>query len=228
MTMDPSLVDNAKLWKFLLMTLKTQNLTTLTAGTVQALVVANGVAECQTEEQRKTIRLMVKQLLLDNKREILCTPMISLTPPPPPLSERSRLFFSACAVAAVRHRSLLTARKAAQSTLTGSRGRSSSARGARGKAAKAKPKKKATKPKRAAVMTKTMSPELLAVCGEATSNHFSITKLVWKYIKENNLQNPENKKEILCDEKMKAVFKVDKINGFSMSKHWNLHLYEKE
>ena len=79
MAMDPSLVDNTKLWKFLLMTLKTQSLATLTAGTVQALVVANGVAECETEEQRRTIRLMIKQLLSENKREILC--MLSFSSP---------------------------------------------------------------------------------------------------------------------------------------------------
>ncbi|KAI0034696.1 hypothetical protein K488DRAFT_77098 [Vararia minispora EC-137] len=38
------------------------------------------------------------------------------------------------------------------------------------------------------------------------------------YIKENNLQNPSDKREILCDEKLRAVFKLDKVTMFSMNK----------
>lgn len=36
-----------------------------------------------------------------------------------------------------------------------------------------------------------------------------IVKAMWVYIKQNNLQNPTDKREILLDEKMKAVFGVD-------------------
>lgn len=43
-------------------------------------------------------------------------------------------------------------------------------------------------------------------------------KQLWDYIKSNNLQNPDYKKEILCDEKLKAVFNVDKIDMFKMNK----------
>lgn len=37
----------------------------------------------------------------------------------------------------------------------------------------------------------------------------TIVKSLWKYIKEHNLQNPMDKREIILDDKMKAVFGVD-------------------
>lgn len=43
-------------------------------------------------------------------------------------------------------------------------------------------------------------------------------KKLWEYIRLHNLQNPTNKKEILCDDKFKAVFDVDKIDMFAMNK----------
>jgi chromatin remodeling complex protein RSC6 len=43
-------------------------------------------------------------------------------------------------------------------------------------------------------------------------------KKLWDYIKSNNLQNPSNKSEILCDDKLRAVFHVDKIHMFTMNK----------
>ena len=38
------------------------------------------------------------------------------------------------------------------------------------------------------------------------------------YIKDNNLQNPHNKKEILCDDKLEKIFKRKKIDMFQMTK----------
>ncbi|CAH1451773.1 unnamed protein product [Lactuca virosa] len=39
-------------------------------------------------------------------------------------------------------------------------------------------------------------------------------KKVWGYIKSNNLQNPSNKKEILCDAKLKTIFNGKDQVGF--------------
>lgn len=39
-------------------------------------------------------------------------------------------------------------------------------------------------------------------------------KVIWTYIKENNLQDPENKKIIICDEKLKKIFKGNERVGF--------------
>ena len=45
-----------------------------------------------------------------------------------------------------------------------------------------------------------------------------MVKKLWDYIKANNLQNPTNKKEILCDSKFRAMFGTDKVDMFSMNK----------
>lgn len=45
-----------------------------------------------------------------------------------------------------------------------------------------------------------------------------VVKQLWVYIKGNNLQNPANKREILCDAPLRAVFGTDKIDMFKMNK----------
>ncbi len=52
-----------------------------------------------------------------------------------------------------------------------------------------------------------------------------VVKQLWNYIKANELQDPNDKRQILCDEKLHAVFKQDKINMFSMNKLLGSHLY---
>ncbi|CAH2059239.1 unnamed protein product [Thlaspi arvense] len=39
-------------------------------------------------------------------------------------------------------------------------------------------------------------------------------KKVWEHIKLHNLQNPENKKQILCDAKLKTIFNGQDTVGF--------------
>ena len=45
-----------------------------------------------------------------------------------------------------------------------------------------------------------------------------VVKQLWVYIKDNGLQNPSNKREIMCDDQLRAVFGVDKIDMFKMNK----------
>jgi upstream activation factor subunit UAF30 len=45
-----------------------------------------------------------------------------------------------------------------------------------------------------------------------------VVKQLWVYIKDRELQNPDNRREILCDPSLKAVFGVEKINMFKMNK----------
>ncbi|XP_006648278.1 protein TRI1-like [Oryza brachyantha] len=50
------------------------------------------------------------------------------------------------------------------------------------------------------------------------------TKLIWDYIKANGLQNPANKKEIYCDEKLKSLFAGrDKIGMLEIAKLLSPH-----
>ena len=51
-----------------------------------------------------------------------------------------------------------------------------------------------------------------------------VVSRVWDYIKKNNLQNPENKREILADEKLQAVFGKKKVTMFEMNKYLAQHL----
>jgi len=47
---------------------------------------------------------------------------------------------------------------------------------------------------------------------------------MWDYIKKNNLQNPENKREILADDKLQPIFGKSKVTMFEMNKHLAQHL----
>ncbi|KWT98248.1 DNA topoisomerase III [Variovorax sp. WDL1] len=51
-----------------------------------------------------------------------------------------------------------------------------------------------------------------------------MTKLLWEYIKANNLQNPGNKRNILCDAKLKAVMGKDEVTMFEMTALVGKHL----
>jgi upstream activation factor subunit UAF30 len=52
-----------------------------------------------------------------------------------------------------------------------------------------------------------------------------IVKALWDYIKDNNLQNPENKREILLDEPMRKVFGCDTFTMFTMNKYIAAHVH---
>ena len=72
---------------------------------------------------------------------------------------------------------------------------------------------------------KKVSPELAAVVGDGPMPTTEAVKKIWVYIKENNLQNPKNKRNILADDKLKAVFDGKaEITMFEMTKYLNKHL----
>ena len=69
------------------------------------------------------------------------------------------------------------------------------------------------------------SPELAEVTGSGDIARSDVVSKMWDYIKKNNLQNPENKREILADDKLKAIFGgKDKVSMFEMNKHLSNHL----
>lgn len=51
-------------------------------------------------------------------------------------------------------------------------------------------------------------------------------KELHNYIKEHNLQNPKDKREILLDETLQSFFKVKKCTFFSINKYLNKVFYE--
>ena len=47
---------------------------------------------------------------------------------------------------------------------------------------------------------------------------------MWEYIRLHNLRNPENRREILADDKLRRVFGKDKVTMFEMNEHLAGHL----
>lgn len=69
------------------------------------------------------------------------------------------------------------------------------------------------------------SPELaLLLGGSKPLPRTEVTKLLWDYIKSHNLQNPANKRNILCDAPMKAVMGKDEVTMFEMTGLTGKHL----
>ena len=53
-------------------------------------------------------------------------------------------------------------------------------------------------------------------------------KRIWAYVRERDLQDPNDKRQIRCDEAMKAVFKQDTVHMFTMNKILGKNLYNPE
>jgi upstream activation factor subunit UAF30 len=68
------------------------------------------------------------------------------------------------------------------------------------------------------------SAALAAVVGAGPLPRGEMVSKVWEYIRAHNLQNPENRREILADDKLRRVFDKDKVTMFEMSKHLAAHL----
>ena len=62
------------------------------------------------------------------------------------------------------------------------------------------------------------SEPLAALLNEEKLARPQIVKALWTYIKANNMQNPTNKREIVCDDAFRAIFKCEKIDMFKMNK----------
>lgn len=70
----------------------------------------------------------------------------------------------------------------------------------------------------------TPSKELAAVVGSDPLPRPEAVSRVWAYIKQHDLQNPADKREILADDKLGPVFGKDKVSMFEMNKHLARHL----
>ena len=73
-----------------------------------------------------------------------------------------------------------------------------------------------------------LSPELVAVVGCSQLSRQQVVKGLWEYIRSNELQNPNDKRQIICDTKLKKVMGGQKtVTMFSMNKFLSPHLLEK-
>ena len=88
-------------------------------------------------------------------------------------------------------------------------------------------KKSARKPNAAFMAPMKPSNELAAVVGANPMPRSEITKRVWDYIKKNNLQDAQNKRQINADDKLRPVFGGKKnVTMFEMTSLVNKHLSE--
>jgi len=72
-----------------------------------------------------------------------------------------------------------------------------------------------------------VSPTLAKLCGRDALPRNEIVKELWAYIREHDLQNPNDKREIICDDLFRQIMGRDTVTMFSMSKHINPHILEK-
>jgi chromatin remodeling complex protein RSC6 len=70
----------------------------------------------------------------------------------------------------------------------------------------------------------TPSADLAAIVGSSPLPRSEVVSKVWDHIRKNNLQNPNNKREIIADDKLRKVFGEDKCTMFEMNKHLSKHL----
>ncbi|KAI0783063.1 SWIB/MDM2 domain-containing protein [Abortiporus biennis] len=69
-----------------------------------------------------------------------------------------------------------------------------------------------------------LSEPLAALLNAEKMSRPQVVKHIWDYIKSHDLQNPNDKREIICDDNMKKIFNVEKINMFKMNKALGDHL----
>ena len=69
-----------------------------------------------------------------------------------------------------------------------------------------------------------LSAPLQKFLGSKELPRTQVVKMIWQYIKEHDLQNPKDRREILCDEKMEPIF-GKKMTMFSMNKLLTKHLF---
>jgi len=73
---------------------------------------------------------------------------------------------------------------------------------------------------------KAVSEELAQFLGQGKEMaRTEVVKGLWAYIKEHNLQNPDDKREIILDERMKSLFHCDRFTMFTMNKYVNMHMH---
>ena len=68
------------------------------------------------------------------------------------------------------------------------------------------------------------SPDLAEIVGKDPLPRSEVVSKVWDHIRKNNLQNPQNKREIVADDKLQKIFGKDRCTMFEMNKHLSKHL----
>ncbi|KAJ9157550.1 Swib mdm2 protein [Pleurostoma richardsiae] len=73
-----------------------------------------------------------------------------------------------------------------------------------------------------------LSYPLAELVGTSQLSRPQVVKKLWEHIKANELQDPKDKRQIICDDKMQAVFKQNRVDMFQMNKLLGNQLYPLE
>ena len=73
-----------------------------------------------------------------------------------------------------------------------------------------------------------LSEPLSAMLNESALSRPQTVKKIWEYVKERDLQDPNDKRQIRCDDAMRAVFKQERVHMFTMNKLLASHLYAQD
>jgi len=80
------------------------------------------------------------------------------------------------------------------------------------------------KPNAAFMKPLTPSATLAAVIGSNAIARTEVTKKIWDYIKQHNLQDPSNRRNINADAKLRPLFGKDQVSMFELTKLVSAHL----
>ncbi|KAL8144173.1 hypothetical protein V2J09_017205 [Rumex salicifolius] len=69
-----------------------------------------------------------------------------------------------------------------------------------------------------------VSPELETIVGQPAMTRTEIVKQLWVYIRKNNLQDPSNKRKIICNDELRLLFETDATDMFQMNKLLSKHI----
>ncbi|OWZ30192.1 upstream activation factor subunit UAF30 [Cryptococcus neoformans] len=73
-----------------------------------------------------------------------------------------------------------------------------------------------------------LSDSLADLVGTHSLSRPQVVKHIWAYVKERNLQDSNDKRYILCDDKLREVFHTDRLHMFTMNKILVNHLRDPE
>lgn len=68
------------------------------------------------------------------------------------------------------------------------------------------------------------SPALAQLVGSKPLPRTEVTKKVWAYIKKHGLQDPKDKRTIVCDAVLKSILGKPRVNMFAMTAILSKHL----
>ncbi|KAG5551020.1 hypothetical protein RHGRI_009450 [Rhododendron griersonianum] len=69
-----------------------------------------------------------------------------------------------------------------------------------------------------------VTPELQVIVGHPELPRTEIVKQLWAYIRKHNLQDPGNKRKIICNDELRLVFETDCTDMFKMNKLLSKHI----